>query len=461
MTIGKKFALLLGGFAVAMLAAVSLITLTMYASLAQHRKATLEGNRDSETLFGLVETIGKSQGAIQELVRQKDPDRIEALLGQWQDLSKQASQRIRDLGENAGQIRAAFEALGRANAKSSDLLLHGEAAQAQAVLLEECNPVFERLLGELANYQRVMDRGETAAMAAVDARDARSRTIVSFLGGAMGLGLLALTWLLVSRTNGSLRLAAAELAETADHMARASEQVLASSQAQADGATRQAASLEETSAATEQVNSMAARNGGNSNSAARLMSDSSRKFTEANRALAEMIGSIDQIHNASQGVARIMKVVDEIAFQTNILALNAAVEAARAGEAGAGFSVVADEVRNLAQRSAQAAQETAALMDQSIARSRDGKEKVSQLSSVMQTLTNEAGQIAVLVEEVSTASQEQARGTAQIAKALAEIDHVTQQGAASAEQSAAAAAEMNRQSQTLRLVVDRLKTMLG
>jgi methyl-accepting chemotaxis protein/methyl-accepting chemotaxis protein-1 (serine sensor receptor) len=160
-------------------------------------------------------------------------------------------------------------------------------------------------------------------------------------------------------------------------------------------------------------------------------------------------------------VAKIIRVIDEIAFQTNILALNAAVEAARAGEAGMGFAVVADEVRNLAQRSAQAAKDTAALIEESIARSREGSTKLDQVAGAIRAITESSGKVKVLVDEVKQGSEEQARGIRQIAKAISHMEQVTQKSAASAEASASAGQQMSAQAETLRQVAEQLQAMVG
>jgi methyl-accepting chemotaxis protein len=154
-------------------------------------------------------------------------------------------------------------------------------------------------------------------------------------------------------------------------------------------------------------------------------------------------------------------VIDEIAFQTNILALNAAVEAARAGEAGMGFAVVADEVRNLAQRCAQAASDTASLIEDSIAKSHDGKSKVDLVAAAIRAVSEEAAKVKTLVDEVNTGSQEQARGLEQISKAIIQMEQVTHKAAANAEESASAAEELNAQSETQKQVVERLTVLVG
>jgi methyl-accepting chemotaxis protein/methyl-accepting chemotaxis protein-1 (serine sensor receptor) len=174
-----------------------------------------------------------------------------------------------------------------------------------------------------------------------------------------------------------------------------------------------------------------------------------------------MVVAMSDIKTSSDKVGKIIRVIDEIAFQTNILALNAAVEAARAGEAGMGFAVVADEVRNLAQRCAQAARDTAGLIEESICKSNEGKMKVDQVAAAIQAITQESAKVKALVDEVSVGSQEQTRGIEQVSKALMQIEQVTQQSAANAEESAAAAEELTAQASTLMEVVDQLSAMVG
>jgi methyl-accepting chemotaxis protein/methyl-accepting chemotaxis protein-1 (serine sensor receptor) len=245
-----------------------------------------------------------------------------------------------------------------------------------------------------------------------------------------------------------------------EQVTSAATQVAASAQTLSQGSTEQAASLEETSASMEEMASMTRKNAENSQEAARLMTEVDRVVDGSNKALDDMTHSMASIRESSNKVSKIIKTIDEIAFQTNILALNAAVEAARAGEAGMGFAVVADEVRNLAQRSAQAAKDTAALIEESIVNSQEGNAKVDLVAQSISAITDSVGKVKGLVTEVSEASRQQSQGIDQVAQAIAQMEKVTQSTAASAEESAAASEELNAQAETTMAEVVRLEDMV-
>ena len=252
------------------------------------------------------------------------------------------------------------------------------------------------------------------------------------------------------------------LSEGSDQVASASGQISSASQSLAEGASEQAASLEETSASLEEIASMTKHNAENALSAKDLSGDT-RKAAEIGSAnMQEMNLAMADIQSASSNIAKIIKTIDEIAFQTNILALNAAVEAARAGEAGAGFAVVADEVRNLAQRSAQAAKETAEKIGDSIAKSANGVAISAKVTESLNQIVTKARQVDELVAEIANASHEQSQGIDQVNTAVTQMDKVTQSNAASAEESASAAEELTAQASTLReLVADLQKLVTG
>ena len=241
----------------------------------------------------------------------------------------------------------------------------------------------------------------------------------------------------------------------------AAAQVSSASQTLAGGATEQAASLEETSASLEEISGMTKRNAENAQKAKELAGSARHAADTGVTDMAAMKTAMDEIKASSDDIAKIIKTIDEIAFQTNILALNAAVEAARAGEAGAGFAVVAEEVRNLAQRSAQAAKETASKIEGAITKTSQGVTISRKVATSLEEIATRSRQVDELVVEIATASTEQNQGIGQVTVAVSQMDQVTQSNAASAEESASAAEELNAQSMALQEIVRDLLRLTG
>jgi methyl-accepting chemotaxis protein len=328
---------------------------------------------------------------------------------------------------------------------------------------------FERAMRpELARYlksiQAEVDANQQAATTKVDQIDTMvtSAKIFMVFGVICALGLGAgVGYVIVRGTNAVLRTSVTALTEGSEQVVSAAGQVSTSAQSLSQGATEQAASLEETSASMEEMASMARRNSENTQEATGLMTEVDSRVSESNQALGAMVVSMTAIQESSAKVAKIIKTIDEIAFQTNILALNAAVEAARAGEAGMGFAVVADEVRNLAQRSAQAAKDTAGLIEESIARSQEGSGKVDLVASSIGAITASVTRVKGIVEEVREASRQQTQGIDQVAQAIAQMEKVTQTTAATAEESAAASEELNAQAESANAVVKQLEALVA
>jgi methyl-accepting chemotaxis protein len=307
-----------------------------------------------------------------------------------------------------------------------------------------------------ANQQRFLAEDVEFAEAAYR----RNRTIIVVL---LGASLLVAAWWLyvVGDIRRDLRRTILELTTGSEQVVAAAAQVSASAQALSQGASEQAASLEHTSASITEMASTTRGNADHAVASAGLMSEVERRVNEANAALGEMVTSMGSIHDSSRQVARIIRTIDEIAFQTNILALNAAVEAARAGEAGMGFAVVADEVRNLAQRSARAARDTATLIEASTEKAEAGNQNVERVAGSMSAITDSVLQVKRLIDEVSVASSQQAQGIDEVSRAISEMEMVTQTTAASAEESAAASEELNAQALSTTAVTARLTALVG
>ena len=246
-------------------------------------------------------------------------------------------------------------------------------------------------------------------------------------GIVVGLGISTLisclfAFFIIRGVNRALNRIAATLGQGSEQVASAAQQVSASSQAIAQGASEQAAALEETTSALEEMASMTKKNAETAQQAATLSAETKAASDKGNQAMGKMSSAINDIQKSASETAKIIKVIDEIAFQTNLLALNAAVEAARAGEAGKGFAVVAEEVRNLAMRSAEAAKNTASMIEESVQSARSGVGISTDVARTLEEITATSTKVNALVAEISAATQEQSQGIGQVNTSVSQMD---------------------------------------
>ncbi len=276
----------------------------------------------------------------------------------------------------------------------------------------------------------------------------------------IGLGILVAVFILLNLRSGMKKVVEG-LTSGADQVKAAAGQLSETSQQMAEGASEQAAAIEETSSSLEEVASMTKQNADNANTVNSLMAETKKAVEAGLSEMTEMSHAMESIRKASDDIAKIIKVIEEIAFQTNLLALNAAVEAARAGEHGKGFAVVAEEVRNLAQRASSASKDIAGLIGNAVERAQAGHQITERLAKSLNEMAAGIKKSGDIAAEVAAASREQSQGVEQINGAVTQMDSVTQANAASAEEAASGSEELAAQAEMLDGVVGDLNHLVN
>jgi methyl-accepting chemotaxis protein len=496
----KLYALTIGGVG------GTIITIAVFFLLMQHSTGALSGAlkktvSEDTRLFELIHDVAVTQGLLQQINREQDAEKIESLVAKYASTIALADKRImRDFSDEKAPSRQVWAQLKSVNQSILDLVLKGQQAMALQKIASDSNPLFEKLLYEIDSHRQETTRVQAATLAKTS-ESVRS-TLIVFVSVILivyiglfffGLYMSRSITLNIRKTVEMLQLIAqgqgdltkrlhveskdevGELAQwfnkfveyleeviirvknTAVHMDTSTQEVAAGAQGLSQATQEQASAIEEVAATIEEMTSSIKHNAENASDGRQKANEMVRMANMSGESAQELVKAMTEISNSSKKIGDIIVTVNEVAFQTNLLALNAAVEAARAGEHGKGFAVVAEEVRALAQRSADAAKQIKVLIEDTVNKISAGDIMVKKSGESLTLIIKHIQDLSQVMEEIAAASSEQASGVDEVNRAVAQIDTTTQQNASTVEELASTSDNLSNEAQELASTVSRFK----
>jgi len=461
MSMPRQLAVVIASFVAMTLLAGGLLLWLLFSSTRSSEAIILRQGQEDDRTYALADSVARQQMVLLGMLRLRDIDEIEKAVKNLETTRSLANKLASECGADGEPVRKRLERLTKAQSGVINDFLQGNLAEASERLLNEVSPEMEAVNAELKKYDALV-----AGIVNAELDHARQRTVSQVrlilpLVGAILVLVTFMAWklrrVLVSKLTGL----SSTLTDGVDRLGESAAQMANVSHTLAQGSSQQAASLEEASASLSELTSMTEQNTASATRTRDVVGSVRQNADKGAVQATELTRSMETMRSASSDIAKIIHTIDEIAFQTNILALNAAVEAARAGEAGAGFAVVAEEVRALAQRSAHAARDSASMIENAIKATGTGVEGSGRVAGLMQGIAEQLRELDLLAQEVAQASIQQKEGMNQIGRAMNQLEATTQKTAAIAEESSAMSDDMKAQATRVNEASDELQLMIS